>query len=392
MEKQHERIFQMSRFIFREFLGTISGEEKRLLEAWREENPENEILYRRLKDRCRLRARMQRMEEINILPPLEDMYRRIAAEKRVKRQVKIQRLTAIAAMLVIVIGCLCLFRKDPGAGKPVETMISAGVPRAILRLDNGAMIDLDTLTSSLKQGEVVLAKTNQRKLAYDAGETTPTGGNGKLVYNEIEIPRGGEFDIVLADGTVVWLNADSKFRFPVTFSGKERRVYLEGEAYFQVKKNPGLPFRVETRNQVVEVLGTEFNVSGYREDENVYTTLVTGKVKVATADRDMTLSPGEQCVWDTDNNRMMKQQVDVEKIVSWKKGKFILEEQTLEQIMQKFIRWYDVAVFYQNPELKHKVFRGSVPRYTELQQVLDILSKTGEVHFNIQNRTVVVYE
>ena len=124
-------------------------------------------------------------------------------------------------------------------------------------------------------------------------------------------------------------------RYPVEFSGKERKVVLEGEAYFQVKKNPSLPFRVEIRNQVIEVLGTEFNVSGYKDEVHVYTTLVNGKVKVATTGRDMTLLPGEQCVLDTGDGSMIRQQVDVDKIISWKKGKFILEEQTLEQIMQK---------------------------------------------------------
>lgn len=274
---------------------------------------------------------------------------------------------------------------------PVDRPILAGGPRAVLHLGNGELIHLDTLQQTITQGEVRISKTDDRKLSYDSRQEK-NEKSGKVVYNEIEIPRGGEFDLVLADGTQVWLNAESRLRYPVEFSGKERKVVLEGEAYFQVKKNPSLPFRVEIRNQVIEVLGTEFNVSGYKDEVHVYTTLVNGKVKVATTGRDMTLLPGEQCVLDTGDGSMIRQQVDVDKIISWKKGKFILEEQTLEQIMQKLARWYDITVFYQNPALKNKVFKGSVPRYAELQQVLNILEKTGEVQFHIQNRTVIVKE
>ena len=299
---------------------------------------------------------------------------------------------SVAALFLILLGSFWLVHRQSSLRQPpVDRPILAGGPRAVLHLGNGELIHLDTLQQTITQGEVRISKTDDRKLSYDSRQEK-NEKSGKVVYNEIEIPRGGEFDLVLADGTQVWLNAESRLRYPVEFSGKERKVVLEGEAYFQVKKNPSLPFRVEIRNQVIEVLGTEFNVSGYKDEACVYTTLVNGKVKVAATDKGMTLLPGEQCVLDTGDGSMIRQQVDVDKIISWKKGKFILEEQTLEQIMQKLARWYDITVFYQNPALKNKVFKGSVPRYAELRQVLNILEKTGEVQFHIQNRTVIVKE
>ena len=349
-------------------------------------------LYQKLQDTRYLSESVARLSGIDTRQPLLHMQRQIAGFTRRRQVLRLRQIGGVAALFLILLGSFWLVHRQSSLRQPpVDRPILAGGPRAVLHLGNGELIHLDTLQQTITQGEVRISKTDDRKLSYDSRQEK-NEKSGKVVYNEIEIPRGGEFDLVLADGTQVWLNAESRLRYPVEFSGKERKVVLEGEAYFQVKKNPSLPFRVEIRNQVIEVLGTEFNVSGYKDEVHVYTTLVNGKVKVATTGRDMTLLPGEQCVLDTGDGSMIRQQVDVDKIISWKKGKFILEEQTLEQIMQKLARWYDITVFYQNPALKNKVFKGSVPRYAELQQVLNILEKTGEVQFHIQNRTVIVKE
>lgn len=388
----HNILFKISELIVKELVTGISDDEKTILERWRHKTPENEVLYRKLRDTHRLSEGVTQMEAVNVRRPLEDMRMRVSGYQRRQRNIWLRRIAGIAALVLILIGGVWLFSRQQDIQKPeILQPILAGGPRAILHLGNGEVIQLDTLQQTISQGKVTVCKTDDRKLAYTSPQEEGRKP-GEVVYNEIEVPRGGEFDLVLADGTVVWLNAGSRLRYPVEFTGKERKVVLEGEAYFQVKKNSESPFRVEVRSQVIEVLGTEFNVSGYKDEENVYTTLVTGKVKVAAAGRDMTLLPGEQCILKTGNGQMSKQEVDVEKIISWKKGKFILEEQTLEQIMQKLARWYDITVFYQNPGLKHKVFKGSVPRYADLQQVLDILEKTNEVYFNIQGRSVIVCE
>lgn len=394
MENKNDVLFRISGLIVKEMTSGISPEEKEVLETWRYKAPENEILYQKLKDTHYLKVGISRLASVDILPSLADMQTRISTYQKEIRVIRLRRLAGIAALFFILFGVYWLYHQ-PSSTPQVEVVqqIQVGGPRAVLHLGNGDIIHLDTLQQTITQGEVSLHKTDDRRLAYSgqlAGKNKSL--SGKVVYNEIEVPRGGEFDLVLSDGTVVWLNAESRLRYPVEFTGGERKVVLEGEAYFQVKKNPDLPFRVEIRNQIVEVLGTEFNVSGYENEENIYTTLVEGKVKVETAGGDMALLPGEQCILSGENGAMEKRQVDVEKVISWKKGRFILEEQNLEQIMQKLARWYDISVFYQNAGLKDKVFKGSVPRYADLQQVLDILEKTGEVHFNIQDRTVIVRE
>ncbi len=365
MEKLEHTVFQISELIGKERFGTLSEEENEVLEEWRRQSAEHETLYQKLQDTRYLSESVARLSGIDTRQPLLHMQRQIAGFTRRRQVLRLRQIGGVAALFLILLGSFWLVHRQSSLRQPpVDRPILAGGPRAVLHLGNGELIHWDTLQQTITQGEVRISKTDDRKLSYDSRQEK-NEKSGKVVYNEIEIPRGGEFDLVLADGTQVWLNAESRLRYA---------------------------FRVEIRNQVIEVLGTEFNVSGYKDEVHVYTTLVNGKVKVATTGRDMTLLPGEQCVLDTGDGSMIRQQVDVDKIISWKKGKFILEEQTLEQIMQKLARWYDITVFYQNPALKNKVFKGSVPRYAELQQVLNILEKTGEVQFHIQNRTVIVKE
>ena len=304
---------------------------------------------------------------------------------------------AVAAVVVLFVGFFYLFPVDdklePESLAKTEQPIKAGGVRAVLRLENGKEVDLETLAEGVKVGGMKAVKIDERRLSYVGQGKTDGEKRKKLVYNEVDVPRGGEFDLILAAGTTVWLNAGSKLRYPVEFVGKERRVFLEGEAYFAVAKDAGMPFRVEILQQTVEVLGTEFNVSGYTDEATIYTTLVTGKVKVATdSGENMILAPGEQSMLDCRDGHLDKREVDVEKVIAWKKGMFILEEQTLEQIMQKFARWYDMEIVYRDKELKDIVFKGVVPRYAELGEVLNILEKTNEVKFDIEERTVIVFK
>ena len=397
MEKLKEQVFKISRLIFREMTGTITDEEQRYLEWWRGKDPDNERLYHELKDGRQMLEKVKQLEGIDVVRPLEGMHLRIREAEWRGRLRRWQWGMAAAVAVAVIVGCFYLFPKDNRQDTMplaiTEQPIKAGSARAVLKLEDGRVVDLDTLMQGAKVGNLEAVKVDERRLSYMAKGKTDGKKKKELVYNEVQVPRGGEFDLVLADGTIVWLNAASKLRYPVEFTGKERRVFLEGEAYFAVTKNADAPFRVEVSRQTVEVLGTEFNVSGYVEEEVVYTTLVTGKVRVASdSGEDIALMPGEQSVLDCRDGHLDKQKVDVEKVVAWKKGMFILEEQTLEVIMQKFARWYDMEVFYRDAELKKIVFKGVVPRYAELREVLNILEKTNEVKFDIQGRRVIVFK
>ena len=397
MEKLEKQIFKVSRLIFKEVTGMISEEEQRYLEWWRGKNPDNERLYRELRDGQRMMDEVKRLEEVDVIRPLEGMHLRIREEERRLRWRRWQWGVAVAAVVVLFVGFFYLFpvndKLEPESLTKTEQPIKAGGVRAVLRLEDGREVDLETLAEGVKVGGMKAVKIDERRLSYVGQGKTDGEKRKKLVYNEVEVPRGGEFDLILADGTTVWLNAGSKLRYPVEFVGKERRVFLEGEAYFAVVKDAEVPFRVEILQQTVEVLGTEFNVSGYADEAAIYTTLVTGKVRVATdSGENMILAPGEQSMLDCRDGHLDKREVDVEKVIAWKKGMFILEEQTLEQIMQKLARWYDMEIVYRDKELKDIVFKGVVPRYAELGEVLNILEKTNEVKFDIKERTVIVFK
>lgn len=176
----------------------------------------------------------------------------------------------------------------------------------------------------------------------------------------------------------------------MAFGSEERVVELEGEGFFKVSKDASRPFRVKTKSQVVEVLGTEFNVDAYPDGGYVYTTLVEGKVKVDAEGKSLELVPGMQSV--VGGQEMYSRKVNTEDVVSWKNGMFVLEDKSLEEIMSKLVRWYDFNIFYQNQAVKEITFKGKIPRYASFESILDILERTGEVKFRVSGQTVTVYQ
>ena len=218
------------------------------------------------------------------------------------------------------------------------------------------------------------------------------GEQKKWQYNTLEVPRGAEYELILADGTHVWLNADTRLRYPTCFNTDERRVYLEGEAYFQVTKDTAHPFRVESEAQVVEVLGTQFNVYAYGHEERTYTTLVEGKVAVtaSASGQHVQLMPGQQASLGRQGGEIVVGEVNIQQVVDWKNGMFVFDDLSLEAILRKVARWYDVEVFYRNQQAKAIVFKGNLPRYGELPELLKVLENSSEVHFSLKGNTLIV--
>lgn len=218
------------------------------------------------------------------------------------------------------------------------------------------------------------------------------GEQKKWQYNTLEVPRGAEYELILADGTYVWLNADTRLRYPTCFNTDERRVYLEGEAYFQVTKDTAHPFRVESEAQVVEVLGTQFNVYAYGHEERTYTTLVEGKVAVtaSASGQHVQLMPGQQASLGRQGGEIVVGEVNIQQVVDWKNGMFVFDDLSLEAILRKVARWYDVEVFYRNQQAKAIVFKGNLPRYGELPELLKVLENSSEVHFSLKGNTLIV--
>lgn len=213
----------------------------------------------------------------------------------------------------------------------------------------------------------------------------------EIVYNELEVPRGGECIITLDDGTRVWVNAETRLKYPVTFVGENREVILEGEAFFDVVKNEK-PFIVKTSFGDVRVLGTSFGINAYVDAPESYTTLVRGKVSVETGTSDpLVIQPGEQVVTSKDG-KMIRQEVDVEEFVGWKDGMYVFREKHLGDIMKTLERWYNISVLFEEEELRGLLFTGNLKRYDDINVFFDALTRTGDIKYRVDGNHVILYK
>lgn len=255
--------------------------------------------------------------------------------------------------------------------------VAPGGYAAILRSADGTALNLS------EQGELLVGQSG---LEDGEGNLLNTG-NSETIWRTIEVPKKGHYRLVLADGTQVWLNAASSLRFPLHFNEANRTVYLEGEAFFEVTKNKKQPFVVQSQDHAVKVLGTSFNISAYSK-EHIQTTLVTGAVTVNAGDRQMDLQPGMQS--DAFGGRLTRRVVDIESVTAWKDNRFVFVKEPLTDIMKKLERWYDVEFIIQkgSEELLARTFSGSLTRYSNLSETLDLFSYTELLNYSIKGRMV----
>lgn len=272
---------------------------------------------------------------------------------------------------------------------PDAGAIQPGANKAYLTLANGKKISL----TDAKNGQLAslpgieVTKTSDGQLIYKVTENPAT--NLAVAYNTIETPRGGQYQVLLPDGSKVYLNAASSLKYPVNFSSlKERRVELRGEAYFEVVHNPSLPFKVNTGRQIVEVLGTHFNISSYTDEPAIKTTLVSGSVKITDGAETALLKPGQQAIVAAKGPITVNNGVDLEEVTSWKNGMFQFNQADLKAVMRQISRWYDVDVTFEGKvPLDH--FYGKVPRNAKIAEVLGILEASG-INFKIEGKRIIV--
>ena len=210
----------------------------------------------------------------------------------------------------------------------------------------------------------------------------------ETLYNTISTPNGGDYQLVLADGSKVWLNAASSLRFPANFVGRERKVELTGEAYFEVAKNPAMPFKVKLNGMEVEVLGTHFNINSYADESAIRTTLLEGSIKINRPHASSLLKPGQQAMMDKNGQISVINDADLDEAVAWKDGKFQFDRADIHNVMRQLARWYNIDVEYKGTVASH--FGGTISRDVNLSKVLGMLHLTGEVKFQVQDKKVIV--
>jgi transmembrane sensor len=269
--------------------------------------------------------------------------------------------------------------------------INPGGNKAFLTLADGTKISLDEarIGELTKQGNAIIRKSKDGQVVYDLAMARDDQ-SFSVTNNTIETPRGGEYQVLLPDGTKVWLNAESRLTFPTAFRGKQRRVELVGEAYFEVAKNKRMPFFVSSGSQVVEVLGTHFNISAYPDETVLKTTLLEGSVKVSKVGTNQygLLVPGQQSTIKNGGDILITA-VNVNDAIAWKNGYFMFANENVESVMKKISRWYNIDVAYKG-NITKEGFVGSVSRFEKISEVLSVLELTGLVHFKIEERRVTV--
>lgn len=309
---------------------------------------------------------------------------------RPKRRRQWAGLLGLLALLVVGLGYWSMRTRKAApvaATKPAKPQpLAAGRNQALLTLADGRTVLLDQAHLGLlaQQGGSQVQKTADGQLRYAASAPTAS----QPLYNTVATPRGGQYQLTLPDGSQVWLNAASSLRFPVAFTGAERRVELTGEAYFEVAKDARHPFKVAARGAEVTVLGTHFDVQAYDDEPALAATLLEGAVRLGQGTQQALLRPGQQArCWP--QGTIQVHEVDVQHAVAWKNGYFVFNDEPIEAIMRQVSRWYDVDVHYQST-LTNKDFNGKISRYKDAADVLRVLELTGAVHFTTEGRRITV--
>lgn len=310
---------------------------------------------------------------------------------RTRRVISYRHVAAAASLVFILcLGTYFLFYNKLSESRvPVAgSTVIPGSNKAILRLADGRAILLDgTANGKLaQQGNTIVTKDADGQLRYAQGNGHE---NAKYTWNTLETPFGGQYQLLLADGTKVWLNAGSSITYPTIFDQKERKVEIRGEVYFEVSHHADWPFKVSSPGQTVEVLGTQFNVNAYDNEPQTRTTLLQGAVQVLTAHAKSRLSPGQQAIYD--GNKLITSIVDPDEAIAWKQGYFRFNDERIESIMRQLARWYNVEVKFEG-KLTKESFSGKISRQKSIQQTLSMLENTGTLHFKIEGRRVTVMQ
>lgn len=328
---------------------------------------------------------------------LQNIHERIGVVKRINKA-SIVEMWILKIAAACVIGFLALsvylflksdtkkeFSKKQVNSKPYKNEVSPGGNKAVLTLADGSTIVLDDAQNGAltQQGNTKVLKLNG-KIAYNS----TNDDSNEILFNTIATPRGGQYQVELPDGSHVWLNSASSLHFPTAFTGKERRVEITGEAYFEVVKNLAMPFIVKVNSAQIQVLGTHFNVMAYSDEAALKTTLLEGKVKFVNAGINNILKPGQQSQLAKNGQLKVVSGVDVAEVVAWKNGIFDFEGADIESVTRQLSRWYDVEIVYN--QKVDDLFYAKIPKNTKLTEVLKALELTGKVRFTIEGKKIIV--
>ena len=371
--------------------GELSGEELDRLRGWMAIDEKHRRLVEELRDKKVLRDDVRLFVSFDT----EKRWKQLMIEmkqQKVKRRSLSKKLVVYAAAVVValLVGMVWLLQpkgKEMEIAEVSSVTINHGEAQAVLVLENGNVLPLKGMkdTTILVGERDCVTIDGSGNLKYQLTENSQIPS-----FHTLKVPRGGEYKLVLDDGTKVWMNSASELRYPIHFTGTERKVELVGEAYFDVAHDQEHPFIVTAGGVNVRVLGTSVNVLAYPDEQAVKTTLVKGGVKLEAEGLRQTviLSPGEQAVWE--NKQMNVRQVNTKLYISWIKDRFAFESEELDAVLRRLARWYNVDFRVENPEMRKKVFSGTIPKYEDVIKVLEMIGMTTNISFTVKDNVVII--
>lgn len=387
---EHQYSDRIVRLLQLYLLGDITEEERQELEDWCEEAPRNRKLFEQICQEDLF------SKERYVYEKIHDTKAFSVFEKRVRKVSSRSignwwKYAAVLLFPILVVGSWKLMHETEQVSVVASSVatIQPGCSQAVLVLDDGRKVFLK------EEEEGVISEDKEITVTGEKDRLVYTSSEGKNVdeirFNELEVPRGGEYKVRLADGTLVYLNSATRMKYPVKFDEKERKVYLSGEAYFEVAKDPERPFFVEMEGVEVRVYGTSFNVNTHQKG-NIQTVLVKGSigVKVLSSGMESMIRPGQMAEFKQGNTKVDVKDVNVAVYTDWKDGIFRFENQRLEDILTVLSNWYDVDVFYQTASVKELHFSGYMERYKDVSVILEAITLSTGVTFSIQGKTIVV--
>jgi transmembrane sensor len=367
----------------------LSTQEQKFLQEWLEEDSGNKTLYEALTDDSKIPEKIRILSEYDKKAAFLE-FKKLTAKNKIRR-IYLNVLKYAAILIPFVFATWLILRQNKNTITEIQTAkseITAGSSKAILKLADGRVVNLEEDKDTIAELDGTIVRNSSKEIVYDAVHSRR---RNNIQYNEIEIPRGGEYQLTLSDGTKVWLNSETTIKYPVAFPKTSREVYLlNGEAFFDVTENKNSPFIVHTAKMDVNVFGTSFNVRAYSDEKELTTTLVTGKVLIREEESkaEHILTPNEQA--SLTGSEMNIKKVDVNRYIAWKNGRILFEANTLEEIFNDLGRWYDIKVDFEDPATRDLRFSIDVERYDNLSEILEILELTQKVTFSINEETLMI--
>ena len=392
MSQKENNIFQLARIIAASLRGKANDEEQRTLGEWLSVSTRNKKIYDGFKDGKRLEQKIVESRQINWEKDYQQFITKRQRTRKNRRMKTIIRYAAILTLPIVAASIFLLQKNDRQAIVSISEVIKPGEHKAVLITGGGDRITLsDSTLSPIQEQNGMIVNVMNNKVFYTLPEDSLCTQESPI-FNTLQIPRGGEYFLTLADGTEVWLNAETEIRYPVQFTGNKRVVYLDGEAYFTVAPDKKNPFTVVSTHASVSVLGTQFNFRAYPDEQDVQTTLVSGSVIMQSEKykQQVKLVPGEQGVLEKRSANLTKQEVNTYLYTAWKDGRFAFRDARLEDLFNILARWYDLSIFYQSPEAKDIRFTGDLNKTDDFKSILKIIEQNERVTFTVNQHTVFI--